>query len=365
MRNHHVVLIPGDGTGPELTAAARTVLDAAAATVGCGLRWERKVAGAAALAEYGEPLPAETTAALRDCGIGLKGPLSTPVGHGYRSVNLALRRELNLYACVRPCRSHPGVPTGRPDVNLVVVRENLEDVYAGLELEPGELVTLRALALLGPLSGSAVPEASGAAVTVRPISVLGSERISRFAFDYASRHGRTSVTCGTSTARFPRTDGAFLAGFRLAAADWPSVPARELELDELCTQLVAQPSTLDVVVLANLYGDVLSDVGAALIGGLGVAPSANFGPEAAVFEATHGSAPQFAGTGRLNPTALILAGAMLLAHLGEDEAAGLVERAVDKVLADGRMVTADLRAAPNKPATHTNEFAAAVVARLG
>jgi isocitrate dehydrogenase (NAD+) len=195
VRSHDVVLIPGDGTGPELTAAARTVLDAAAGAVGCRLRWDVRVAGAAALAEHGEPLPAGTAAALRDRGVGLKGQLSTPVGHGHRSVNLALRRDLDLYACLRPCRSHPGVPTGRSDVDLVVVRENVEDVYAGLESEPGEPAAIHALALLGSERGSRPP--ADAAVSVRPISPAGSERICRFAFDYASRHGYPNVTCAT------------------------------------------------------------------------------------------------------------------------------------------------------------------------
>jgi isocitrate dehydrogenase (NAD+) len=357
-----VVLIPGDGTGPELVVAARQVIDAAAVAVGCRLRWDVRTAGAAAVGAGDDSLPPDTLAALRDCGVALKGPLSTPVGTGFRSVNLRLRRELDLYACLRPCRSRIGVRTGRSDVDLVIVRENVQDVYAGLELEPGDPAVADVVALV---PGLREPEREGTALTVRPISVPASERICRFAFDYAARSGRHAVACGVDLARLPRTDGAFLAGFRAAARSSPGPEAREYDLSDLCGQLVAAPAELDVVVLANLYGDVLSDVAAALTGGLGLAPSANLGPAAAVFEATHGSAPRFAGSGRLNPTALILAGALLLAHLGETEAAALVDRAVDEVLAAGRSVTADVLAAPEAPAASTEEYAAAVVDRLG
>jgi isocitrate dehydrogenase (NAD+) len=373
MRREPVVLIPGDGSGPELVAAARRVLDAGAAVAGVGLDWRVHLAGRAALAEHGRPLPADSLAAVRDVGVALKGPLGTPLGTGFRSINLELRRALDLFACVRPCRSRAGVPAylaGRPaaagarPVDLVLVRENVEDVYTGLEPAAGTEAARRARRLAGPGAAGgtgAGPDGDGA-VTLRPISPGGSERIARFAFGYARRHGRRSVSCGVDLDLFPHTDGAFEAGFRAAAGAYPDLPSPVLPLAELCRRLVREPSTLDVVVLPNLYGDVLSDAAAAAVGGLGVAPSANLGPRAAIFEATHGTAPAFAGTGRLNPTALILAGAMMLDHLGAAGAAAAVERATAAVLTAGETVTEDLR--PLAPPATTDAFADAIVSRL-
>ncbi len=337
---HRVTLIPGDGSGPELVAAALPVLEAALQLVGSAVEWDVQLAGETSMNRLGMPLPRQTTESIRSTTVALKGPLTTPVGTGFRSVNVALRRELDLYACVRPCRLMRGIASRGRAIDLVIVRENTEDLYSGVEFAPEQPEAVRLLTHLRDAGHAVEPEAG---VTLKVISRAGSARIVRFACEYARRTGRRRVTCVTRADVLPITDGLFAEVFRAVAATEPGIEPAERLLGEVCETLLTDPDQFEVLVLPNLYGDVLSDLVAGLIGGLGVAPSANLGDQFAIFEATHGSAPQFQGSGRLNPTALILAGAMLLRHIGEGVAASMVENAVQEVIAAGRVVTFDMR----------------------
>jgi len=359
MPSHRVTLIPGDGSGPELVAAAVPVLDAATALVGSAIDWDRQLAGQSAMDRLGTPLPPRTIESVKTTAVALKGPLTTPIGTGFRSVNLALRRELDLYACLRPCRLMPGITSRGLTNEIVIVRENTEDLYGGAELEGGTADAVGVLTRLRD-AGHAVDQDAG--ITLKVISPRASARIVRFACDYARRTGRRRVTCVTREDVLPRTDGLFAATFDAVAAPTPGIETEHRLLDDVCREVIADPRRFEVLVMPNLYGDVLSDLVAGLIGGLGVAPSANLGDRFAVFEATHGSAPEFAGTGTLNPTALILAGAMLLRHLGETQAARAVEDAVAEVVRVGDVITADLLSNQDgRVATSTNDFAAEVV----
>jgi isocitrate dehydrogenase (NAD+) len=350
------VLIPGDDSGPELVAAARGVLDAAAAATGDAIGWVPAEAGAGTRARLGTALPAATLDAVRDLGAALKGPTTTASGSGHRSVNIRLRQALDLYVCARPARSLPGVPAVRPDVDLLVLRENTEDIYAGWETGPGEPGYVELVARLGLEPGGEV--------SLKAISWAGSLRIARYAFATAAAQGQL-VTCAALPQVFPETDGLFLAAARAAAAEAPGVPYAETGLADVMTA-VTRGELRGVLLLQNLYGDIASDVAAATVGGLGVAPGANLGPDCAVFEATHGSAPAWAGRGVLNPTAMILSGAMMLAHLGLAEAAALVRDAVAGVLAEGTQVTSDLRPGGLEAGlgVPTEVFVEAVLARL-
>jgi isocitrate dehydrogenase (NAD+) len=332
---HVVTLIPGDGIGPEVSDATRRVMDA----TGVGLEWAVEEAGAAALAREGTPLPDRILDSIRRTRVALKGPITTPVGAGFRSVNVALRHELDLFAAVRPSRSLPGVPTRHPDVDLVVIRENTEDLYAGIEFERGAPETEDLRRKLEEL-GYEIRKDAG--VTVKPISVTGARRIVRFAFEFARTHGRASITLGHKANIMLFSDGLFLRIFLEEAAENSDVDAGEMHIDHLSMRLTRSPGDFDLLLLPNLYGDILSDLVAGLVGGLGLAPGANLGWEYAVFEPVHGSAPDIAGTGRANPVAMILSGAMMLRHLGEGTAARSVEAAVDHVLSDGRVRTPDL-----------------------
>jgi len=332
---HVVTLIPGDGIGPEVSEATRRVMDA----TGVGLEWAVEEAGAAALAREGTPLPDRILDSIRRTRVALKGPIATPVGTGFRSVNVALRHELDLFAAVRPSRSLPGVPTRHPDVDLVVIRENTEDLYAGIEFERGAPETEELRRKLEEL-GHEIRKDAG--VTVKPISVTGARRIVRFAFEFARAHGRASITLGHKANIMLFSDGLFLRIFLEEAAENWDVDAGEMHIDHLSMRLTRSPGDFDLLLLPNLYGDILSDLVAGLVGGLGLAPGANLGWEYAVFEPVHGSAPDIAGTGRANPVAMILSGAMMLRHLGEVTAARSVEAAVDRVLSDGRVRTPDL-----------------------
>jgi len=354
-----VTLIPGDGIGPEITAAAVRVLDA----TGVDLEWDVQEAGAAILAREGTPLPERVLASLRRNRVGLKGPLTTPVGTGFRSVNVALRAELDLYANVRPARTWPGIPNAVPGVDLVLMRENTEDLYVGLEFERGSAAVEELRALTQRHLGRTFREDSG--VSLKPISVEGSRRIVQYAFDYARSHGRRKVTVVHKANIMKFTDGLFLEEARAVAAQNPGIAFEEVIVDALCMQLVQRPRPFDVLVLPNLYGDIVSDLCAGLVGGLGVAPGANIGREASLFEPVHGSAPQFAGSGKMNPTAMILSGAMLLHHIGEHDAARGVERAVARVLAEGRHVTRDLVPGAGESGVTTEQMADAVIAALG
>jgi len=356
---HRITLIPGDGIGPEVVEAARRVVDA----TGVSVEWDRQEMGAGAFARTGHPLPPPTLASIRETGVALKGPVETPVTSGMRSVNLAMRRELDLFACVRPCRLYPGVPSVYDAVDLLVVRENLEDLYTGIEFEMGTAETQELIAFLEEITDRRIREDAG--ISVKTISDLGSERIVRFAFELAEAQGRSKVTAGHKANIMKFTDGLFLEVARAIAADHPSIAFEERIIDALCMQLIQAPERFDVLVLPNFYGDLVADVCAGLIGGLGVAPGGHVGETAAVFEATHGTAPPLAGTNRANPVGVMLSAAMMLRHLGELEPRDRLEAAVAAVLVEGDHVTGDLRAAgDDRPPASTIEVADAVIQRL-
>jgi isocitrate dehydrogenase (NAD+) len=356
---HRITLIPGDGTGPELTEATRRVLEA----TGVAFDWDVREAGVDVIEEAGTPLPEETLASVRENGVALKGPITTPIGTGFRSVNVALRHELALYACLRPCKSYPGVRSRYEGVNLVVVRENTEDLYAGIEYEAGTKPAQQVISMLNGLQPKQISAGSG--ISVKSISPEASERIVRFAFEYARANGRRQVAGVTKANIMKFTDGLFLSVFREVAAEYPDIEPREVLVDALTMQLVQRPEEFDVLVLPNLYGDIVSDLTAGLVGGLGVAPGANIGDRAAVFEATHGSAPKYTGQDRVNPTAMILSGKLMLEHLEERDAARRLEDAVASVIAEGESVTYDLKPTRDDPtAVGTAAFADAIIREL-
>ncbi|HZP73917.1 MAG TPA: isocitrate/isopropylmalate dehydrogenase family protein [Gaiellaceae bacterium] len=356
---HRVTLIPGDGTGPELTEATRRVLEA----TGVAFDWDVRQAGVDVMESAGTPLPDETLASVKENKVALKGPITTPIGTGFRSVNVALRHELGLYACLRPCKSYPGVRSRYDNVDLVIVRENTEDLYAGIEYEAGTDDAERVIAELNELQPKKI--ASGSGISVKPISRAGSERIIRFAFEYARAHGRRRVSCITKANIMKFTDGLFLDVFRGVAKDYSDIEPWETLVDALCMSLVQRPEEFDVLVLPNLYGDIVSDLTAGLVGGLGVAPGANIGPDVAVFEATHGSAPKYKGQNKVNPTAMILSGKLMLEHLGEADAAARLEAAVAAVIAEGEQVTYDMKPSRDDPtAVGTSEYADAIIGKL-
>ncbi|TMQ68004.1 MAG: isocitrate/isopropylmalate dehydrogenase family protein, partial [Candidatus Eisenbacteria bacterium] len=330
-----VTLIPGDGIGPELAEATRRVLEATRV----GFNWEYQEAGEAVIAEHGTPLPEAVLESIRRNKVALKGPITTPVGGGFRSANVTLRQALGLYANVRPARSMKGLDTRYEDVDLVIVRENTEDLYAGIEH------------MVGP----------DAAESIKIITRAASERIARYAFEYAVANGRRKVTAVHKANIMKLSDGLFLESCRTVATDYEGkIEFEDRIVDNMCMQLVQKPDLYDVMVLPNLYGDIVSDLCAGLVGGLGVAPGANIGTEAAVFEAVHGSAPKYAGLNKANPTALILSGVLMLRHLGEQAAAEQVEKALREVIADGRRTTYDLGGEAG-----TSQFADAIIERLG
>jgi len=353
---HRVTLIPGDGVGPEITEAARVVLEAS----GAAIEWELEEAGLAVMEKEGSPLPERVLASIRRNKVALKGPITTPRGGGFRSVNVALRKELDLYACVRPCKHYPGVRTRFEGVDIVVVRENTEDLYAGVEFEAGSAEAREIISL----GGGRIRD--DAAISVKPISRFASERIVKFAFRYARENRRRKVTAVAKDNIMKATDGLFFQAAREVAKRYEGqVAYEEWLVDAMCMQLVQKPELYDVLVMPNLYGDIISDLCAGLVGGLGVAPGANVGDEIAVFEAVHGSAPKYAGQNKVNPTAMILSGVLMLRHLGEREAADRVERAVAAVIAEGKSVTYDLKPTRDDPtAVGTKEMGEAIVARL-
>lgn len=357
---YRVTFIPGDGIGPEVAWAARRCLEA----TGVAFQWDERIAGECALKEFQTPLPAETLQSIRDNRIAIKGPITTPIGTGFRSVNVALRKELNLFACVRPCRTYEGVRASFRQVDLVIVRENTEDLYAGIEFASGEPRTQELIAQLKEWSKQ--PIQADAAISIKPISRTATERIVRFAFEYAVSHGRRKVTAIHKANIMKFTDGVFMETARQVSKSFEGRIAFEDRLvDATCMQLVQRPHEFDVLVLSNLYGDIVSDLCAGLVGGLGVAPGANIGEDIAVFEAVHGSAPKYAGLNKVNPTAMILSGVMMLRHLGEPEAAKRLEAAVESVLREGKSVTYDLKADRNDPsAVGTKEMAHAIIERM-
>jgi isocitrate dehydrogenase (NAD+) len=362
---HEVTLIPGDGGGPELAEAARRCVEA----TGVAIHWDVQEAGADVMARTGNPLPESTMASIRRTRCALKAPITTPVGTGFRSINVHLRQELGLFACIRPCKYYPGVRTffsNRP-VDLVIVRENTEDLYAGIEFEAAQPATGELIDYINKLSPQR-PIKSGRAetgVSIKPISVSGSEKIVRAAFNYARDNGRRKVTAVHKANIMKHTDGLFLAVARKVARDFADIEFEDRIVDNMCMQLVQKPELYDVLVLPNLYGDILSDLAAGLVGGLGVAPGANIGPDSAVFEATHGSAPKYKGQNKVNPTALILSAVLMLHHLEEADAANRLERAVAAVIAEGKDVTYDMKADRNDPsAVGTSEMATAICRQL-
>jgi isocitrate dehydrogenase (NAD+) len=358
---HRVTLIPGDGTGPEIAEATRRVIEAS----GAEIEWDVAHAGADVMDEQGgNPLPDHVLDSITRNGVALKGPITTPVGTGFRSVNVALRKTIDLYAQVRPCKSYAGVRSRYSDVDLIVVRENTEDLYAGIEFEQGTPEARELIAWLQERSRLRVRPDSG--VSVKPISVAGTRRIVRFAFDYARRNGRRKVTAVHKANIMKFTDGLYLHVAREVAEENHDVEFEDRIVDNLSMQLVQRPEEYDVLVCPNLYGDIVSDLAAGLIGGLGLAPGGNFGEHAAVFEPTHGSAPKYAGQNKVNPMAMMLSGVMMLRHLEEREAAARLEHAIASVIAEGRSVTYDMKPARDDPtAVGTSEVADAIIETMG
>jgi isocitrate dehydrogenase (NAD+) len=356
---HVVTLIPGDGTGPEIVEATRRAIDA----TGVEIRWDEQDLGLAALEKQGTPFPPATLEAIRRDRVALKGPLTTELGTGFRSVNVALRKEFDLYANLRPAKTYRGVRAPLGDVDLVVVRENIEDLYAGIEYDVGTPELAEVRAVIEKTARTRLRE--DAAIAIKYISEMGSRRIVRFAFEHARANGRRKVTAVHKANIMKFADGLFLRVAREVAQEYPDIEFEDRIVDNMCMQLVQKPDLYDVLVLPNLYGDIVSDLTAGLVGGLGVAPGANIGEEVAVFEAIHGSAPKHAGQNKVNPMALMLAGVMMLRHLGEREAAERLDGALAEVVAEGRNVTYDLKPTRDDPtAVGTKEFADAVIARM-
>ena len=356
----NVTLITGDGIGPELAEATRRCIDA----TGAGINWEPAQAGTDVMARTGTPLPEETINSVRKNGIALKAPITTPVGTGFRSINVYLRQELDLYACLRPCKSYEGVRSLYKDIDLVVVRENTEDLYAGIEFEKGADDTAELIEWINKRSNRKIGPNAG--ISIKPISVEGTERIVRFAFDYARRMGRSKVTSVHKANIMKFSDGLWLEVSRQVARDYTDIEFEDRIVDNMCMQLIQKPELYDVIVLPNLYGDIISDLCAGLVGGLGVAPGANIGEKGAIFEATHGSAPKYKGLNKVNPVALILSGALMLRHMGKMAEADKLENAVAAVIAEGKSVTYDLKPDRNDPtAVGTSQMADAIIEKIG
>lgn len=357
---HKITLIPGDGIGPEVSLAAKRCIEA----TGVKVQWEEVPAGEEALKKYGKVLPDETIASIKKNKVAIKGPVITPIGEGYRSVNVQMRQTLNLYACLRPCKWYEGVKAPYKNIDLVVIRENTEDLYAGIEFEEGKNSTSKLLADINKLSKKTI--GSDSAISIKPISRRATEKIVRFAFEYAIKNKRKKVTCVHKANIMKFTDGLFLKVARDVARDYEGkIEFEDRLIDNMCMQLVQKPWDYDCLVLPNLYGDIISDLCAGLVGGLGVAPGANIGETCAIFEATHGSAPKYRGKNKVNPVAMILSGVMLLKFIDEEKAAQRLEEAVKEVIKEGKKVTYDLKADKNDPtAAGTSEMADAIIERL-
>jgi isocitrate dehydrogenase (NAD+) len=356
---HAVTLIPGDGVGPEIADATVRVLEA----TGVEFDWDVQQAGENVMAEFGTPLPGHVLDSIRRNRVALKGPITTPVGTGFRSVNVALRQELELYACVRPIKAYPGARNLRDDLDFVVVRENSEDIYIGIEFEKGTPECRQVLEQVSTLARKRIRPDSG--LSIKPISVSGSERIVQYAFDYARQYGRRKLTLVHKANIMKHTDGLYLAVGRQVAERNPDIEFEDRIVDNMCMQLVLRPSEYDVLVCPNLYGDIISDLGAGMIGGLGLAPGANIGTDGAVFEATHGSAPRYTGQNKVNPMALMLSGVLMLRHLKETTAADVMEKAIADVIREGKSVTYDLKERRDDPtAVGTSQVADAIVEKL-
>ncbi len=357
---HRVTLIPGDGTGPELTEATRRVLEA----TGVEFEWDVQPAGAEVMDQHGgNPLPETTLESVRSNGVALKGPITTPVGGGFRSVNVALRKALDLYAQVRPCKKYPGVRSRYENVDLVIIRENTEDLYTGIEYEQGSDDAKELIAWI-EAHGGKLPH-NDAGISIKPISITGTRKVVEFAFAYARATGRKKVTAVHKANIMKFTDGLWLDTARAVAAENTDVEFEDKIVDNMCMQLVQRPEEYDVLVLPNLYGDILSDVGAGIIGGLGMAPGANYGDGVAVFEPTHGSAPKYAGQNKVNPIAQLLSGMLMLRYIEERDAAARLERAIAELIVEGKSLTYDMKPTRDDPtAVGTSELADALIAKL-
>jgi len=343
--SYKVTLIPGDGIGPEVVEAAKRCI----AATGVRIDWEEVIAGEGAIEKFGTPLPQIVLDSIRKNKVALKGPITTPIGTGFRSVNVALRKELDLFACVRPCKLYPGVKSNYKNVDIVIVRENTEDLYAGIEFEKGKPETERIIKEIESLSHKKIKPDSG--VSIKPISVSGSQRIVRFAFDYAVKNKRKKVSAVHKANIMKFTDGLFLEIAQKVAKEYEGrIEFESVIVDNMAMQLVQKPENFDVLVLPNLYGDIISDLCAGLVGGLGVTPGANLGENLALFEPIHGSAPKYQGQNKVNPTATILSGVLMLRYLGETQAADRLEKGAAKVISQGKDVTYDLKPIRNDPA---------------
>ena len=353
-----VTLIPGDGIGPEVVEATRRVLEA----TGVRFNWDRAFAGDRAQDIYGTPLPDYLINSIRSNQVALKGPITTPIGSGFRSVNVAIRKALDLYVCLRPCKLYPGAPTLYKKADVVIVRENTEDLYAGIEYRFGTLEASRLNRFIEDCGDSVKPDSS---FSIKSISASATEKIARWAFEYARANSRKKVSAIHKANILKATDGLFLATCTEVSRYYPDIVFEPHIVDSICSQLVRNPEKHDILVLPNLYGDIISELCAGIIGGLGLAPGANIGDEVAVFEPTHGSAPKYAGKNKINPMAMMLSGVLMLRHLGEKEAADLVEDAIAAVVEEGKAVTYDMKADRNDPsAVGTAEVAEAVVKKM-
>jgi isocitrate dehydrogenase (NAD+) len=356
---YKITLIPGDGVGPEITEATRRVLEA----TGIKFNFELAHAGAEVMEKEGTPLPDAVLESIRKNRVALKGPVTTPVGTGFRSVNVAMRKALDLYACVRPCKTYPGAPSPFQNVDIVIVRENTEDLYAGVEFEKGTSAARDLIAFINDRLGEVIKGDSG--LSIKMITEAASRRIVKYAFEYARRYGRKKVTATQKANIMKYSDGLFLSVAREVAAKYPDIEFQEALIDNLCMQLVRRPQEYDVIVAPNLYGDIISDLCAGLVGGLGLAPGANIGDKIAIFEPTHGSAPKYTGRNKVNPMAMMLSGVMMLRHLGEAKAADRLEKTIAAVIAEGRNVTYDMKSTRDDPtAVGTSQVADAVIEKL-
>ncbi len=357
--SYEVTLIPGDGTGPEITEATRRVLEA----TGVQFKWDIHQAGLAMLDRYGTVLPDEVIESIKRTKVALKGPITTPVGKGFRSANVTLRKKLDLYANLRPAKTYPGLRSRYEHIDLTIVRENTEDLYAGIEYQRGTREQEEIIEMIAQTTG--IHLASDVAISIKVISTMATRRIVKFAFEYARANGRRKVTAVHKANIMRCSDGLFLATAQEVAKEYPDIQFEDRIVDNMCMQLVQKPELYDVLVLPNLYGDIISDLSAGLIGGLGVAPGANIGSQYAVFEPVHGSAPKYAGQNKVNPMAMMFSGVMMLRHLCEREAADRLEKAIAQVIAEGKYVTYDLKPRPDDPtAVGTSQVADAVIEKL-
>jgi len=357
---HKITLIPGDGIGPEVSSAAKRCIEA----TGVKIDWEEVVAGEAALSKYGDVLPENVIESIKKNKVALKGPIITPIGTGFRSVNVGIRQALDLYACVRPAKTYPGAITNYKNVDIVIIRENTEDLYAGIEFQEADPRTLNLISEINRVTLKKIRQDSG--ISIKPISRYASERIVKFAFEYGIKFNRKKVTCVHKANIMKFTDGLFLEVAREVAKRYAGkIAFEEAIVDNLSMQLVLRPQNFDILVLPNLYGDIISDLCAGLIGGLGLAPGANIGDGMAVFEPVHGAAPKYTGQNKVNPTGMILSGVLMLRYIKEDRAADILENAVRDVLSEGKFVTYDLKPHRDDPTSvGTREMSEAIIRKI-